>query len=106
MWNLGHPGWLCTELVKWLGIEVVIPCPKLAYSLEKGRAGVSLKPSISVFLEVPIIEALCADSQGRLQGFLQDLLTANGPLGNTQVPFQLSGTSLRGASLSPTLWRC
>lgn len=69
MRNLGHPGWLCTELVKWLGTEVVTPCPKFAYSLEQGRARVSLKPGISVFLEVPITEALCADSQGRLQAF-------------------------------------
>lgn len=68
LWNLGHPGWLCRQLVKWLGTKVATPCPKhqLACSLEKGRGQLRLKPNILVFLEVPITEALCTDSQGRL----------------------------------------
>lgn len=39
LWNLGHPGWPCTELVKWLRTKVATPWPKqqLACSLEKGK---------------------------------------------------------------------
>lgn len=54
------------SLLSDLGLRWLLHGPGTSLPVLWRRAGVSLKPNIPVFLEVPITEALCTDSQGRL----------------------------------------
>lgn len=64
LWNLATLDGHVQSLLSGLGLRWPLHVPSTSLPVLWRRAGVS--PNIPVFLEVPITEALCTDSQGRL----------------------------------------